>query len=45
MLGTGAIREGMRQALRDAHYIEETTGTPQKLLLAGLNVMEPLLAA
>lgn len=37
MLGTGAIREGMRQALRDARYIEETTGTPQKLLLAGLD--------
>lgn len=42
MLGTGAIREGMRQALRDAHYIKETTGTPQKLLLAGLEVVDPL---
>ena len=42
MLGTGAIREGMRQALRDARYIEQTTGTPQKLLLAGLRVIDPM---
>lgn len=42
MLGTGAIRDGMRQALRDAHYIEQTTSTPQKLLLAGLEVVDPI---
>lgn len=42
MLGTGAIRAGMRQALRDARYIQETTSTPQKLLLAGLEVIDPV---
>lgn len=38
MLGSEAIREGVRQALRDARYIEQTTQTPQKILLAGLRL-------
>lgn len=40
-LGSSSIREGLRQAMRDARYIEQTTGTPQKLLLAGLDVVDP----
>ena len=41
MLGDASIREGMRQALRDSRYIEQSTGAPQKLLLAGIKVVEP----
>jgi len=41
MLGDSTLREGMRQALRDAKYIQETQGTEQKLLLAGLQVVDP----
>lgn len=38
MLGSSAVRAGLQQAIRDARYIEQTTGTIQKLLLAGLDL-------
>lgn len=42
MLGDEAIAAGLRQAIRDAHYIQQTTGTAQKLLLAGLEMVSGL---
>ena len=37
-LADDAIKDGMKQALRDAEYMQRTTGNAQKLLLAGLTL-------
>lgn len=39
MLGSTSIRDGVRQALQDARYIQQTTRAPQKILLAGLDAI------